>query len=266
MKTKIVMLSGGRDSSSMLVHLLELGKQVDYILFCDTGVEFPEMYDYIDKLDIWLQERYNKKITRLKPKKTMNDIFNHTITRGINKGKTKGLPFSKGMDSCTRDLKLNIAQNFALSVADREDIVFYIGYVFKEKHRVAKNPPFTEEYPLIEWQWNEEEVTNYLKEKKIYNHLYDHFFRTGCFCCAKQKKESWFLLYCHYPKLWEQSKMYELEAVNNNAVTTCFYKPKSAIGVPLAELEKEFKKRKKHLEVSPQIMFDWNDEDISCFC
>ena len=37
-------LSGGRDSSAMVVKWLELGNNIDYILFCDTGYEFAEMY------------------------------------------------------------------------------------------------------------------------------------------------------------------------------------------------------------------------------
>ncbi len=36
-------LSGGRDSSAMVVKWLENGNELDYIIFCDTGFEFDEM-------------------------------------------------------------------------------------------------------------------------------------------------------------------------------------------------------------------------------
>ena len=32
----IVSFSGGKDSTAMLLHLLELGEPIDEILFCDT--------------------------------------------------------------------------------------------------------------------------------------------------------------------------------------------------------------------------------------
>ena len=39
-KLHIVSLSGGKDSTAMLLRMLEEGWQVDLILFCDTGLEF----------------------------------------------------------------------------------------------------------------------------------------------------------------------------------------------------------------------------------
>ena len=34
----------------MLLHLLELGEQVDEVVFCDTYKEFPQMYEHIEKI------------------------------------------------------------------------------------------------------------------------------------------------------------------------------------------------------------------------
>ncbi|GAG04820.1 unnamed protein product, partial [marine sediment metagenome] len=46
----IVSLSGGKDSTAMLLILLEKKIKVDHIVFFDTGWEFPEMLKHIDKL------------------------------------------------------------------------------------------------------------------------------------------------------------------------------------------------------------------------
>lgn len=46
----IANLSGGRDYTAMVIRYLELGNNIHYILFCDTGFEFPAMYEYIEKL------------------------------------------------------------------------------------------------------------------------------------------------------------------------------------------------------------------------
>ena len=39
----VVSFSGGKDSTAMLLRMLELGMPVDEIIFCDTTVEFPQM-------------------------------------------------------------------------------------------------------------------------------------------------------------------------------------------------------------------------------
>lgn len=44
----IISISGGQDSTAMTVRMLELGMPVDYIIFCETGNEFDQMYEYID--------------------------------------------------------------------------------------------------------------------------------------------------------------------------------------------------------------------------
>ena len=47
----VVSLSGGKDSTAMLLMMLERGMQIDDILFCDTGLEFPGLYTHLDKLE-----------------------------------------------------------------------------------------------------------------------------------------------------------------------------------------------------------------------
>lgn len=60
----IVQLSGGKDSTAMLLMMLERNMPVDEILFCDTGVEFPAMYEHLKRV-----EQYTgRQITRLKAK------------------------------------------------------------------------------------------------------------------------------------------------------------------------------------------------------
>ena len=51
-----VSFSGGKDSTAMLLRMLEEGMPVDIILFCDTGLEFEGMYHHIEKLEKYLIE------------------------------------------------------------------------------------------------------------------------------------------------------------------------------------------------------------------
>ena len=46
-----VSLSGGKDSHAMLLMMLERDKPINMVLSADTGMEFPEMYEHLAKLD-----------------------------------------------------------------------------------------------------------------------------------------------------------------------------------------------------------------------
>lgn len=45
----VVNFSGGKDSTAMLLGMLEKGERIDEVMNCDTYKEFPEMYRHIEK-------------------------------------------------------------------------------------------------------------------------------------------------------------------------------------------------------------------------
>ena len=45
-----VSLSGGKDSTCMLLMMIEKQMPIDVVLFADTGMEFPEMYGHLEQL------------------------------------------------------------------------------------------------------------------------------------------------------------------------------------------------------------------------
>ena len=53
---------------------------MDILLFVDTGLEFPQMYEHIDKLEQYLQFP----ITRLKPPHTFEYLFYEYVPRRKN--------------------------------------------------------------------------------------------------------------------------------------------------------------------------------------
>ena len=44
-------LSGGKDSTAMVLRLVEEGWPLDFVMFCDTGLEFPQMYVHVERLE-----------------------------------------------------------------------------------------------------------------------------------------------------------------------------------------------------------------------
>lgn len=251
-------LSGGQDSSAMTVRALELGYPVDYIVFIDTGNEFPSMYDYIDKLDLWLFSTYGIKITRLKSKNTLESLVFSPFTRGKRKGQIRGFPYSSMMSFCTRDLKKNVSNKFCKSVGGA---FLHLGYVARERSRVHQpiEKYIINKFPLMDWGWNEAEVSKYLKERTLFNELYNDFSRTGCMFCPKQSKDSWFVLYSKFPDQWAIAKDWELRALEKNSHIQTFRQ-----SGPLFELEIEFKSKK--ISYDRQTLIDWNEQDVSCMC
>ena len=49
-----VSLSGGKDSTAMLLLMIEHGMPIDMVLTADTGMEFPEMYEHLDRINQYL--------------------------------------------------------------------------------------------------------------------------------------------------------------------------------------------------------------------
>jgi 3'-phosphoadenosine 5'-phosphosulfate sulfotransferase (PAPS reductase)/FAD synthetase len=54
----IVSFSGGKDSTAMLVRMLELKMPVDLVLFADTFFEFEVMYEFHDSFKRWMGKYY----------------------------------------------------------------------------------------------------------------------------------------------------------------------------------------------------------------
>lgn len=71
----VVSLSGGKDSTAMLLLMLERGWPIDAVLNADTGMEFPEMYEHLRRLDEHLYRERGIHITTLKSPKSFEYLM-----------------------------------------------------------------------------------------------------------------------------------------------------------------------------------------------
>ncbi len=62
--TNVVSLAGGKDSTAMLLMMLERGEPIADIVFFDGGWEFPQMHEHLEMLE----QLIGQKITRLRPR------------------------------------------------------------------------------------------------------------------------------------------------------------------------------------------------------
>ena len=70
-----VSLSGGKDSTAMLLLMIEQDMPIDVVLNADTGMEFPEMYRHWDRVEQYLYRERGLHLTILpsfiKPARTL---------------------------------------------------------------------------------------------------------------------------------------------------------------------------------------------------
>lgn len=222
----IVSFSGGKDSTAMLLRMLEENMQVDEIIYCDTYKEFPQMYKHIEKIKKYIKEKYNKEITTLKAEKDFDYyMFEHEKTRGKNKGK-RGYGWSTMLCRwCTSNLKTNVINKYLK--AKNEEYTEYIGIACDEPKRIKDKC-----YPLIDWGMTEKDCLHYCYERGFdWEGLYEHFDRVSCWCCPLKNLKELKTLYTHYPELWEELKEMDKKSYNQ------FRKDYS-----VKELEAKFKK------------------------
>lgn len=125
-KKYVVSLSGGKDSTAMLLRLIAEKRPIDYIIFCDTGLEFPQMYEHIDKL-----ERYiNRPIIRLKAEHDFEYYFflYHPKRKNPELEKYDGMSWGGPRNRwCTAMLKTRVLSNYFKDLKKDFEIVEYIG-------------------------------------------------------------------------------------------------------------------------------------------
>ena len=208
----------------MLLRMLEINDDEKYpltrIVFADTDFEFPELYEYMDKLQAYLDEHYPErglKIEVVKSKKSWDDWFFGKVAYGKNEGVVRGAPLIAHPCYWAREAKL-----YPLNRATKGCDVKYVGIALDEMKRVSKHAEEQKiRYPLIEWGWTEADAFAYLDKLEMVNPLYVNFNRLGCFHCIKQPTKSWYVLWKKYPDLWQKSLEWDRDShrVSNHGLT-----------------------------------------------
>ena len=200
-KIYVASLSGGKDSTAMVLRLLEEKKPLDRILFCDTGIEFPQMYEHIAKLE----QALPVPIIRLKPEKSFEYYLleytpkrrdaNHPLAGN------RGLGWSDArMRWCTSILKTRLIDRYLKEMRKEYELVQYIGIAADEEKRIKDKC-----YPLVEWRMTEKDCLDYCYARGYdWGGLYRLFKRVSCWCCPLQPLAELRVLRKEYPALWNQ--------------------------------------------------------------
>lgn len=244
----IVSFSGGKDSTAMLLHLLELGEPIDEIIFCDTTMEFPEMYAHIEKVKKAI-ESYDVKFTTLKPPFDFEYLLLkkkiHKKDGGIRYGYSWATSRSRW---CTSKLKVDVVNRYLRDLKTKYNIIQYVGLAADEQYRLDRenNKAINVKHPLVTWGWTEHDCLLYCKNLGYtWGGLYDIYDRCSCWCCPLQGVSSCRLLWKHHPKLWEKLKKLDREA------SSCF-RANYTVDMLEAKFELEVERERLGLTINPR--------------
>ena len=194
----ILLLSGGKDSTALAIYMRDRHPEVgmEYV-FCDTHKELPETYEYLTRIEAYL----DKPVIRLS-----SDLgergFDHWLTM------YRGYLPSPSMRWCTRKLKI---EPFERYVGD-DPVDLYIA-IRADEHRegyISTKPNLTPVYPFKEAGITKSEVFRILEESGIgVPEYYKWRTRSGCYFCFFQRKSEWVGLLKNHPDSFSQAKTYE---------------------------------------------------------
>lgn len=229
----IVNFSGGKDSTAMLIRMVEEKMPIDDIVFIKVmatdkiGADFPEMYDYIEKVESYI----DRKITIVPSILNFDDVFHRKYQTGKRAGTIYGFPLTIG-SWCNDRLKMKTIRNHYKRYGKHMN---YIGIAADEQKRLLRLKPDCCA-PLAKWGMTENDCINFLKERDLLNPLYDKFCRLGCWFCVKQNLNSLRVLRRDYPKYWQMLLQWDAESPRS-------FRPTSTV----SDLEKRFYAEEKTL-------------------
>ena len=178
-----ISLSGGKDSTAMLLMMLEKKIPVDHIVFFDTGWEFPGMSEHLDKLEKYI----GREIISLKPNKSFEELFDKY-----------GFPSLKGRWCTTykRDTLSKFSNQYKPNTQ-------WIGFSSDESKRIKKTIGYN--YPLVDWKVTEEDALKYCYEKGFdWGGLYEKYNRVSCWNCPLQSLKDLKALWLYFPEYWKR--------------------------------------------------------------
>jgi len=208
---------GGGVNSTAIIALALLGEMEmpDYIVFSDTGAEWPHTYQYLDYI-----EKEGIRITYL---------------TGGNKGMTmiEWCQFKNYIPCrmnrwCTDYWKRAPLDKFAKAFPGSEQL---IGIDAGEERR-AKNKKKSLRYPLIEMGINRQECKQVILRAGLGVPK-----KSGCFICPYQRKGQWIELKKKHPELWRIAVDLEKGTVSDKGIFT--YKNGLTIEEFVADLDRQ---------------------------
>lgn len=213
----VASFSGGKDSTAMVLHMIERGDHLDEVIFCDTTMEFPAMLRHVEKVKK-VVESTGIKFTTLRAERNFEWwLYEKEVpresTHDLHGRRGYGWPTIRTR-WCTKHLKIEVVKNYLQALRTQYDVTQYIGLAADEDYRMEKenNQAPDLRHPLRDWGWIEEKALQYCYALGYdWEGLYElkrnpetNRARVSCWCCPLQGYEDMRILRQHFPDLWER--------------------------------------------------------------
>ena len=198
----------------MLLLMIERGMPIDAVISADTGMEFPEMYEHLAKVDAYLFRERGIHITTLRHphgfEYLMFDVPQQK-KRAIERRIAMGQPLTGygwpgiRVRWCTGQLKTHLIAKEVNRLKGEHGALHYVGIAEDEAWRCKD-----EQYPLVEWGITEAEALKICYDRGYdFGGLYEIYHRASCWCCPFQRIDELRKLRKYHPELWK--KLMELD-------------------------------------------------------
>ena len=212
----VASFSGGKDSTAMVLHMIELGEHIDEVVCCDTTMEFPVMYRHIEKVKA-VVENAGIKFTMIKAEHDFEYyMYEYQPDRRNGQCANVGLSWpGMRMRWCTGTFKTRPINAYFKEKQAQYNVIQCIGLAADEAYRLERkhNQQGDHRHPLVEWGWTEADCLKYCYDHGYdWEGLYEVFDRASCWCCPLQGLEDLRKLRKHFPDLWQKLKDMDAKA------------------------------------------------------
>jgi 3'-phosphoadenosine 5'-phosphosulfate sulfotransferase (PAPS reductase)/FAD synthetase len=216
---RVASYGAGVDSTAMILYLLDRKEKIDYVVFADTGAEYPETYSYVLMFDKWLRDNHNLSITRVQSKD--GPMYEFML-------KKRRVPSRTFPAKHVKNWKIHPIEKFINSVRGDEEVEMCLGIDFEERDRVRspRHKWITNRYPLVDAQ-----LDRFDCKEIIRSHGLPLPIKSGCFFCPFQNKSRWLWQKEKHPELFEKSRALEENNLYFPKVTLFYAGSLSELGV-----------------------------------
>jgi hypothetical protein len=141
---QVVALSGGKDSVAMLLRMVELGEEIDKVIYVDSDWEFPEVRETVKQVGMMIDKEIDVLWADFN-----YWMFDRIRQKGNNKG-TVGYGWPTPRFRWCSGLKRWLLDK---AVRGNGEVIKCLGMAFDEQFRLglAQTKKIKNRYPLVEW-------------------------------------------------------------------------------------------------------------------
>lgn len=134
----------------MLLEMIRRNMRIDAVVFADTTMEFPPMYEHIDRVEQFLKAERGIPVIRLKAEQSFEQFMFDTM-KEANERAIPGYGWPNiSVRWCTWALKVRMIQEFSNTLSTKP--YHYIGFAVDETKRLQRkqNQHPLKRYPLVD--------------------------------------------------------------------------------------------------------------------